>query len=203
MLNKFRKSEEGFTLIELLIVVAIIGILAAIAIPQFSAYRMKAFNASAQSDIRNVTTSEATFFSDWHLFGNSQNVAPAAAVLAQGAGAILVGPGTPTTIIGTQDSNPSSRGLQVGIGNGVELEVDTDGTDASFTAVGKHTLGETYFASDSDSTAAYFDVVPATNALLGAGVTLTASGVTPIAPVNNNDDYAGVNGPSGQAWVAK
>ncbi len=63
MLKKFR-NNKGFTLIELLIVVAIIGILAAIAIPQFSAYREKAYHSASTSDLKNIKTGMEAFMAD-------------------------------------------------------------------------------------------------------------------------------------------
>ena len=59
---RINHNEKGFTLIELMIVIAIIGILAAIAIPNFIAYRNKSFCSRAESDANNVAADIADYF---------------------------------------------------------------------------------------------------------------------------------------------
>ena len=63
------RNRKGFTLIELLIVVVIIGILAAIAIPKFANTKSKAYVTAMKSDLRNLVTAEEAFFSDSSKYG--------------------------------------------------------------------------------------------------------------------------------------
>ncbi|MBI1722868.1 MAG: prepilin-type N-terminal cleavage/methylation domain-containing protein [Gemmatimonadetes bacterium] len=65
------RNTRGFTLIELLIVVVIIGILAAIAIPKFASTKEKAYIAAMKSDLRNIVTAEEAYFADYVTYGGT------------------------------------------------------------------------------------------------------------------------------------
>ena len=60
----YKKGQKGFTLLELMIVIAIIGVLAAIAIPQFIQYRKRGYVASINSDVRNAYTAAVAYLVD-------------------------------------------------------------------------------------------------------------------------------------------
>jgi type IV pilus assembly protein PilA len=83
-------NRKGFTLIELLIVVVIIGILAAIAIPKFANTKEKAVVASMKSDLRNLVTAQEGFFSDNQDYAGSHAATQSNG--AGGAGAVAFSP---------------------------------------------------------------------------------------------------------------
>ncbi len=85
-------NRKGFTLIELLIVVVIIGILAAIAIPKFANTKEKAVVASMKSDLRNMVTANEGFFSDNNDYAG--NFGPAQINGLAGAGTVAFSPTT-------------------------------------------------------------------------------------------------------------
>jgi len=70
------KCHRGFTLVELMIVVAIVGILAAIAIPTFMNYRMKAQSAEVRSNLGAIRSTEIAYFAEWSAYITGQDWTP-------------------------------------------------------------------------------------------------------------------------------
>src|SRR5512145_1528413 len=74
MLSKLR-GKKGFTLIELMIVVAIIGILAAIAIPNFLRFQAKSKQSEAKTNLGGIFTAQTAYFGENNLYGSFANIA--------------------------------------------------------------------------------------------------------------------------------
>jgi type IV pilus assembly protein PilA len=86
--------RKGFTLIELLIVVVIIGILAAIAIPKFANTKSKAYKTAMISDLRNLVTAEEAFFSDSGKYSNVVDSAHVKFSPSKSVSVTIANPGT-------------------------------------------------------------------------------------------------------------
>ena len=107
------RNAKGFTLIELLIVVVIIGILAAIAIPKFANTKDKAFLVSMKSDLRNIVTAQETYFADHTTYTTSTT---ALNLLISPGVAVSIGTATAGGWSATASHNATARtcGIYVG-----------------------------------------------------------------------------------------
>jgi prepilin-type N-terminal cleavage/methylation domain-containing protein len=153
------KKKKGFTLIELLIVVAIIAILAAIAIPQFSQYRIRGYNSAAASDLRNTKIALEAFKTDWQAYFSTSACTDAKGTACDGkpnTGNVVVGPGTLsfTVAAGAIGTNIPSTDtvVQFGLSSGVGMSISTDATAVSYTIADSHSSGDVIYGADSDIT---------------------------------------------------
>jgi len=168
-------SRQGFTLIELLIVVAIIGILAAIAIPQFAKYRIQGFNASAYTDLRNLKTSEESMYAEYQRYGSTEFPATLAAATGAATGSLITGGATGgVPVITLTDAATTPRALPIPVGNNTTIAaVGIAATFSAYNSISKHTNGDTLYGVDSDSTINYkFKNWPTAATAVGSPATL-------------------------------
>ena len=119
------RNRKGFTLIELLIVVVIIGILAAIAIPKFANTKSKAYITAMKSDLRNLVTAQEAYFADnSSLYAASTGALGTARYKSSTGVTVTIANGTGTGWDATASHSglPATKTCSISVGNGAANE---------------------------------------------------------------------------------
>lgn len=113
------RDKKGFTLIELLIVVVIIGILAAIAIPKFSQTREKAYFAAMKSDLKNLASQQEIYYSDEYSYTN--NTTNLGFVESDAVNITIAATNTGWSATATHDALAGTQGCAIYYGGGTGI----------------------------------------------------------------------------------
>jgi type IV pilus assembly protein PilA len=211
-----QKNEKGFTLIELMIVIAIIGILAAIAVPLFMAYRMRSHNAAAKAVVHTLKTDQSNLNSELGIYGHTEAAPALLSAPDSGAAAadtftvpglrIAASPTAPgARLIGNTNSfGGDVRQFAIGIALGNMITADVQDInnvpdDSTFHAFARHFKGDTAYATDNDVENVLLSVSNATAWPNTPG--LQAQTVPPVLPPADDIDGVAAGGVPTANWT--